>query len=247
MISNSLSTSRKFASVSSEFGQALYMLLVAHSDDFGRQSGDAFTVKHQVFPTSRRPERDFERALDDLQSVGLILRYDVDGSRILQVLDFERHQSGLHKRSSSRFPEFPGSSGKIPEIPSELKGTEEKGIETKRTNTPRIKHAVVDDSDFTAFWVLYPRKTDKADARKAWAKLDPRPTLETLQAALAWQRTQPGWLKDGGQYVPHAATWLNKRRFEDEPFNPPNLSAKSIRNIQTLAALDEPKRLAGER
>lgn len=104
MITKSLSTSRKFAKVSSEFAQVLYVLIVAHSDDFGRQSGDAFTVKHQVFPTSPRTEDEFEAALNDLGDVGLVERYEVDGEVVLQVVGFDEHQSGLHRRTDSRFP-----------------------------------------------------------------------------------------------------------------------------------------------
>jgi hypothetical protein len=37
--------------------------------------------------------------------------------------------------------------------------------------------------------------------------------------ALDWQRRQPGWLKDGGQFVPYPASWLNARSWEDEPFD----------------------------
>jgi len=134
MISKSLSTSRKFAALGDEFSQVLYMLLLAHCDDFGRQSGDAFTVKHQVFPTSPRTEDDFENALQNLEGEpDLIQRYTVAGEQVLQVLGYDRHQVGLHKRTASRFPEYPGGSGKVPEIPSELNLTELNLIEGNST------------------------------------------------------------------------------------------------------------------
>lgn len=133
MISKSLSTSMKFAKLGNEFAQVLYMLVVSHADDFGRQSGDAFTVKHQVLPTSARDESQFEVALTQMEEVGLIERYDSGGEKVLQVVSFEQHQVGLHKRSASRFPENPGTSGKFPEIPSELKRREEKGTELNGT------------------------------------------------------------------------------------------------------------------
>jgi hypothetical protein len=34
--------------------------------------------------------------------------------------------------------------------------------------------------------------------------------------ALSWQRAQDQWTKDGGQYIPNPATWLNQKRWEDE-------------------------------
>lgn len=71
---------------------------------------------------------------------------------------------------------------------------------------------------FEQFWKAYPRKVAKGAARKAWAKLNPPPALQhKITQALAWQRTQEQWTKDGGQYIPHPATWLNHERWDDEP------------------------------
>ncbi len=128
MLSKSLSTSEKFASVSGhlvEFCHALYPLLISHTDDFGRLQGDPFTVKRQCYPASVRTLDDFADALLELHRVELIHWYVVGGKRYLQIDNFDPHQLGLHKRTRSRFPEVPGSSGKFPEIPSEEKRTEQ--------------------------------------------------------------------------------------------------------------------------
>ena len=71
--------------------------------------------------------------------------------------------------------------------------------------------------EFDEFWKQYPRKVAKGDARKAWmqtAKI--RPMLQVLLAALEAQKGQEQWLKDGGQYIPHPATWLRGERWDDE-------------------------------
>jgi len=71
---------------------------------------------------------------------------------------------------------------------------------------------------FDRFWAAYPKRKAKADARKAWAKLNPSVELtDTIIDALAWQSRQPDWLKDDGQYIPFPATWLRGERWEDEP------------------------------
>lgn len=71
--------------------------------------------------------------------------------------------------------------------------------------------------DFAAFWAAYPRKIAKAAAWKAWAKLDPSPVLfAEIMAALEIQKRQIAWVKDDGAFVPHAATWINGRRWEDQ-------------------------------
>ena len=57
----------------------------------------------------------------------------------------------------------------------------------------------------------------EADARKAFAKLNPDAALvEDMLRALDWQKRLPEWTKDGGQFIPYPATWLNARRWEDE-------------------------------
>lgn len=132
MVSKSLSTSHKYARLNdvagkrAEFCQAMYPLIVAHADDFGRLAGDPFTVKHLVVPSSPRKLADVEVALKALHEVGLIIWYESDGRKCIQVNDFDRHQSGLHKRTRSEFPE---PSGNFREIPSEEKGTEENRTE----------------------------------------------------------------------------------------------------------------------
>ena len=73
------------------------------------------------------------------------------------------------------------------------------------------------ESAFETFWRAYPRKTAKGEARKAWAKLDPvGGLLDTIMAAVEAQKNSRQWLADGGRFIPHASTWLNQARWEDE-------------------------------
>src|SRR3990167_5269067 len=140
MISKALSTSEKYAKLYdlagdlAEFCQATYPLLVAHSDDFGRLQGDLYTVKSLIVPGSSRSFLEIQGMLTALHRVGLIQWYQAeDGKNYIQINKFEPHQTGLHKRTASRFP---GDSGRFQEFPgdsrtTELKGTEGKGRELK--------------------------------------------------------------------------------------------------------------------
>lgn len=133
MLSKSLGASKKFCATgkapiaivprASEFPQLLYQLLIPHSDDFGRQPGDAFTVKHVVFPTSPREEPDFEAALQVLETTELIVRYETPVGLVLQIVDFDPHQSGLKKRTRSKFPEPPGNSSNREEFPEDSRNS----------------------------------------------------------------------------------------------------------------------------
>jgi hypothetical protein len=67
---------------------------------------------------------------------------------------------------------------------------------------------------FEEFWQAYPNKTGKANALKVWNR--DKPDLQTVLNALSWQKRAEAWTKDGGQFIPHASTYLNGRRYEDE-------------------------------
>lgn len=84
------------------------------------------------------------------------------------------------------------------------------------------------DETFDAFWHLYPRRCAKAEAKKAWTqvlkrnKMSPDELLAKCADALSWQVNQPGWQKDGGQYIPYPASYLRAEQFDDLPFHPPS-------------------------
>jgi hypothetical protein len=66
---------------------------------------------------------------------------------------------------------------------------------------------------FPAFWEAYPRKVAKQNAEKAWRKGECEAIASEIMAALAWQA--PLFAKRDPEHVPHAATWLNGRRWTD--------------------------------
>lgn len=66
---------------------------------------------------------------------------------------------------------------------------------------------------FAEFWSAYPRKVAKGDAEKAWKKH--KPNLAACLSAISIAKSSTDWTKDGGQYIPHPATWLNGKRWDD--------------------------------
>ena len=70
---------------------------------------------------------------------------------------------------------------------------------------------------FDLFWDAYPKKKAKQDALKAFVKLAPdEGLLDQMMTALGRQKQSNDWMRDGGQFIPYPATWLNGRRWEDE-------------------------------
>lgn len=118
MISKIISISEKVNSLSL-FGRLLYTWMIPHADDFGRLPGSPVKVKALVVPLADESIKDVEEALAEMHRRGLILWYEVNGEKFIQITNFEKHQQGLHKRTKSKFPappsdipEIPGSSGK---------------------------------------------------------------------------------------------------------------------------------------
>jgi hypothetical protein len=225
LVSRTLGSSRKFAALHrvtnglGEFAGELYPLLIATSDDFGRQAGDALTVKLAVFPCSLRSEEEFAAAIALLHDVNLVEWYEANGRQIIQIVEFDEHQPNLHKRSESKFP--PPRSQNLPGIPgknlTQQNLIEPKGTEPKRTAPPR--EGTVDG--FDAFWSAYPKKKSRSDAEKAWRKLAPSPELtQRILDAVAVQSGTTDWQRSDGQFIPYPASWLNARRWEDEVASP---------------------------
>ena len=71
---------------------------------------------------------------------------------------------------------------------------------------------------FSKFWDIYPNRKSKSVALQAWTKLNPDDALvETILGHVTKRAVaDPQWVKDGGQFVPMASTFLNQRRWEDE-------------------------------
>ena len=81
----------------------------------------------------------------------------------------------------------------------------------------KVKEDNILISNFDMFWKEYPKKRNKGDAEKSFKKVAPEEQLFTaMLAAIELAKKSEQWLKDGGQFIPYPATWLNKRGWEDE-------------------------------
>lgn len=83
------------------------------------------------------------------------------------------------------------------------------------TKKKRVMLASADE--FARFWVCYPKKVGKKAAQKAFQNAQNRPRIDDLLKAIDRARVSEQWRKDGGQFIPNPATWLNQGRWDDEP------------------------------
>ena len=108
-----------------------------------------------------------------------------------------------------------GQSCKEKEIESEVEGEYEIERELEYDSTPPYSPPKGKLSPFDIFWEAYPRKAGKAAARKAFAKI-PKSAYPRIVPAIEAQKQSAQWQKDGGQYIPYPATWINRGEWENE-------------------------------
>jgi hypothetical protein len=88
-------------------GALTFVGLWSYCDDWGRGVDEARLVKSAVHPLRDDVSAaDVEQILTELARLGLIVRYQVDGKRLLAVPSWEEHQKPQHRRMS-KFPPPP--------------------------------------------------------------------------------------------------------------------------------------------
>lgn len=87
---------------------------------------------------------------------------------------------------------------------------------TKEGNKGRREEGNTAGPGFDEFYAAYPVHKAKGNAVKAWARLTDSERTLCLPAIAAQVKAQHFRGADGKDYIPHPASWLNARRWEDE-------------------------------
>lgn len=80
--------------------------------------------------------------------------------------------------------------------------------------------------EFEEFWIVYPEKVGKGKAHEAWKKLSSEEMKLCLPAIKNQIEHKHFRNRRGEDYIPHPATWLNQRRWEDE--------VKEVKKLNTI-------------
>ena len=152
-------------------------------------------------------------------------------SVFIKFLDIQWEEANLHRtkmsqagkrsaeRRSSKVEENPTKVEPMLNLPSTKVEPMFNREEERREEKKRGENTCV---LFDQFWTLYPRKTSKQSASKAFAKLKDEDQQSAINNIARLYAETPV------QFVPHAATYLNQGRWEDQviprnaTFNPLN-------------------------
>lgn len=208
----------------------LMLGIASHADPEG---GNAWPTQATLATYASATERTVIRLLAELEADGM--------------LTIDRHGGGTLKRSAEgRRPNLysitpAGMTGNVtqlePElgdIPAELgdisgelgdmtplatcdDATGRSFSESPSESPRRAASPAESDPGFDAFWSEYPRKIDKAAARRAWKSATKQTTEGDILGGLV--RWKFAWVaaETAPEYIPHPTTWLNRHRWESTP------------------------------
>lgn len=202
--------------------------LWTEADDHGRGIADPRLLKGAIWPLDDDITVQHVSAhLNVLAATSHIRLYAVADETYYEVVNWESHQSAAFRRGEAQFPDI--SAGQelsrlsmqedaASNVDVASLGREGKGREKSK---PLVKDAAVAafDREFEEdFWPNYPRKVSKTAAAKAFRAARKTTDLKVILDGLAsYTKSVKGKSAD---FVAHAATWLNGRRWEDESERP---------------------------
>lgn len=124
MLKKLISTSQKLAKLKSDSARLLYTWLLPHLDIEGRFSADPNIVKGYVVPRLKMSPRKINDYLEDMVRNDLIIIYEINGDKFLQLKKFKDFQILREKRESkSQIPAPPKNSITTPGVPTENSST----------------------------------------------------------------------------------------------------------------------------
>jgi len=219
--------------------ERFFLRLCLAADDAGRFDGRRDILRSRLFPLKfGLRSSDVEKLLKQCVDERLVMPYEWDQKPFLQLVKCQRcspcvvskfpDRDGSHKivyvkRETrdgekefvlSSLIEGMGKGCQRDTIPLETDPSKctESGTESGTESSPPIP-----PRGFEEFWKAYPKKKARGNAEKAWKKIEkPVQTLELILRAIEAQKKGEQWRKDGGQFIPHPATWLNAKGWLDE-------------------------------
>lgn len=215
--------SERINSVSRDAEWLFYRLIQA-ADDFGLYEASGYAIKSKIAGARRETPAQLERWQAELAEQELVLLYTTATGRQLGALN------KWEQRRSAKYPKFPLPPWGLDHVtggyvaPRARTDAAAQGSVTARPEAlsapltpapaaPTSKPKPNGDAGFAAFYESYPRHTGRAAAERAWKRLHPdEPLRATIAAAVERQRA---WWSDP-QFIPHPATWINGKRWEDE-------------------------------
>lgn len=143
--------------------------------------------------------------IDVLKVAGLL-----DGDKRLRPHGWDKRQY-KSDTSTERVKRFRERSSNVAVTVDETGPDTDTDTEQKQIKKTNKKSRSASSAEFDQFWNCYPKKVGRGAAEKAWLKAIAVTTAEEITRVV---QAYP-WGEDK-QFIPHPATWLNQRRWQDD-------------------------------
>ena len=203
--------------------EVMFYRLLTKCDDYGRFDGRPKIIKSALFPL--KDDLTLKEVCDGLQALanaGLVVLYESEGRPFLYLPTWDKHQTIRAKRSKYPAPDDSLQASAIicKQMQADASICSRNPIQSNPIQSESESESESDtraraEAAFEAFWSEYPKKVGKGAALKAFQKVK-KEAYPLLVPAVQRQKLSAQWQKDGGQYIPNPATWLNQERWLDE-------------------------------
>jgi len=155
-----------------------------------------------------------EKTIETMLAVRLVDRLPA-GDLIIHGWDKRQFESDTSTERVKRFRERSKTvPSNVPETPDETDQRQKQRQRQKKKEPLNPQAAAGAAESFSRFWEVYPRKTGKLAAERAWNKAVWRKHPDDIQAALERQ-IQASNFSEESRFQPHPATWLNAGSWDD--------------------------------
>ena len=213
---------------------------------------DRADERHMCWPSLRRlaqdtgfDERTISTAIKQLCEDGYLKRWETPGKGYTYALVGVPGREDTPRNGCTPLKTVPPAPD-VPPPPSidagdppQLTQThhkKESKKESPKNHQSRARAKTDGSPDFKTFWNAYPKKVGKKAAIRAWDNARDKPDVAAILAAIAHQRASPQWQRDGGQYIPNPATWLNQGRWDDQPVDAAVAIAPKLAEARSFVA-----------
>ena len=211
------------------------MVLLVIADHASDDGDNSWPSQQTIATKASLSVRTVQRVINDLVAQGYLWRSKGAGGSATCRDDRRPH---LYKVNLNKLRGV-NLTGRHPDA-NEATSTTSTGRHQRPMNHP-LEPSLKTPDLFDEFWKIYPRRTAKGAARKAWEKLSPDLYAEIIEGASRFAADP----NRDATFTPHPATWLNAERWLDEPL-PPKRLENAPRGTITTPTIVPPKFNADE-
>jgi|GEM_PF-1769645 len=251
MIDPNIWQSEDFNSLSI-LARLVFIGMFSNADDEGRGRAKPVYLKSVIFPYDENIRVvDVEKTLSEISSKMSVTLYSHNENEYYQLDNWQKWQT-INRPQESNIPAKPiiieqslSNHGTINEqsmnnhgvITDEfvLKEYKRKEVKGKEVNNNIVRSENARSSDFEKFWSVYPLKVGKKKAEEKYLTLVKKGFCE--KEIITGAENFLGWAKRNEvELLPHATTWLNGERWNDELVDRPKKQINSaiVNNKQTV-------------